>query len=254
MPIGAVVGAVGAVASAGIGAYASGKASDQQAAAQRNALQTQERMFGQAKEALNPFITAGTNVLPDWLKEIQGGAGTYGETLKGLITPGTSAEVLATMPGFQFQSQYGQMAATNALAARGLGGSAGPVARAIGDYTTGLAGTYWKDSVSALQSAYNSKVGALQNYGNMGADAAKALATGAITSGNNQAATWGNIGNAQAAGTLGQANALNTGITGASNAYTNYAMMDYLKNAQTAGGGGSPGLYSLGFANPLQRQ
>lgn len=218
MPIAATIGAVGAIGSAGIGAYASSKASGQQADAQKAALAQQQQMFGVAKDALNPFVTAGQSVLP---------------TLQKLITPGADqSAVLSQTPGFQFASQYGTKAATNALAARGQGASSGPLATAISQFNNGLAQNTWQNTVNALQ-----------GYANTGANAAGNLAGGAISSGNSQASTIGNIGNALASGTLGTANAVSGGVTGAANAGTNALLYSKL-----FGGGGSGGIYA--DANP----
>lgn len=194
---------------------------------QQQALAQQQSMYNQglgtAQGALNPFINAG-----------QGAAGT----LSNLLTPGNSASALAQMPGFQFQSQYGTMAAQNALAAKGQGASAGPLATAISQYNNGLAGTQYFNTVNALQGLTNT-----------GASAAGTLGTaalgGAIQSGNAQAATLGNIGNAQAAGTLGSANALSGGLTGASSSATNALLYSQLMG----GGGGLYGSASYGGGN-----
>lgn len=213
MPIAAAIGAVGAIGSAGIGAYASSKASGQQADAQKAALAQQQQMFGVAQGALNPFVTAGQSVLP---------------TLQKLITPGADqSATLAQTPGFQFASQYGTKAATNALAARGQGASSGPLATAISQFNNGLAQNTWQNTVNALQ-----------GYANTGANAAGNLAGGAISSGNGQAGTIGNIGNALASGTLGTANALGGGLTSAAGAGTNALLYSKL-----FGGGGGNGIY-----------
>lgn len=205
------LGAAGSIGSALIGSNAADKASQQQAAAQQAALAQQKEMFGVAQGALNPFISGGQSVLG---------------TLKGLITPGADqSALLAQTPGFQFASQYGTKAATNALAAKGQGMSAGPLATAISQYNNGLAQNTWQNTVNALQ-----------GYANTGANAAGNLAGGAISSGNAMAGTLGNIGNAQAAGTLGSANALSGGLTGAAGAGTNALL--YNKLLGSSGGGG----------------
>lgn len=201
-------------------------------------------MFDTAKGALQPFIDSGSSVLGSLKDEVTGAGGTFMDTLKGLINPGTAANVLSTLPGFQFQQQYGTQAVTNALAARGLGGSGGALTRGVGDYVTGLAGTSWQNAVQSLLSGAGLKINALQGFANTGANAAGNLAGGAISSGNAQAQTLGNIGNAQAAGTLGTANALSGGLTGASNALT----LPYLINAIKAQQPGGASIYSGGAA------
>lgn len=238
MPIGAAIGAVGAVGSAAIGAYSSSKASDQQVAQQDKALAIQQQNFGNAldfqkgafdtaKNALNPFITSGTNLLP---------------TLQSLLTPGASqTETLQNLPGFKFQSEYGTMAATNALAARGLAGSSGAVGRAVSDYNNGLAGT-----------SFNNYIQQLLAGAGLGGNAANALAGAAGTAGGNVGSLTGNTnntlgttltntGNAQAAGTLGMGNALSGGLTGAANSGTNALLLSKLFP-----GTGASGIYGSG--------
>lgn len=228
------VGALGSLGAAGIGAFASQNASSQQVAAQMAVLAQQKALFqqglgvqsgyvGQATNALNPFVTAGQSVLP---------------ILQGLLTPGSNQNaLLAQTPGFNFASQYGTMAATNALAARGGASGGGNLASAISSYNNGLAQNTWQTTINALQ-----------NYAGMGANAAGTLGSVYGSAGNAalgqsgvqgglQGQTIGNIGNAQAAGTLGTANALAGGLTGATGGAANALLF-----SQLFGNGG--GLYS----------
>jgi len=211
--------AVGSVASSVIGSNAAQNASAQQVAQQQRALDQQRQMFGVAQGALNPFITAGTNLLP---------------TYEGLLTPGPNQNALLQQtPGFQFASQYGTKSATNALAARGQGASAGPLATAVSQFNNGLAQDTWQKTINAL-------------YGGVGigANAAGSLAGNAINSGNSIAGTFGNIGTAQAAGTLGSANALSGGISGVTGSITNAALYNRLFGSGSGGGGGIYGDFS----------
>jgi len=89
-------------------------------------------------------------------------------------------------------------------------------------------------------------VNALQNFVNTGAGAASSLAGNAINSGNGMATTSGNIGNAQASGTLGSANALSGGL----GSVANTAALSSLLSGQ---GGASGGLYA-GTAQALSGQ
>lgn len=215
----AIIGGGASLIGAGINANAASNASQAQVQQQQAALKQQQQMFGTAQNALNLFINAGKGALP---------------TLSGLLTPGTSADFLSTMPGFQFAKEYGNMGATNALTTRGLGASAGPMAKALSDYNQGLAGNQYFNTVNALQ-----------GYANMGSGAAGNLAGNALGFGNSVASTYGNIGNAQGAGYLGVGNALSGGFTGGANAFGNYTMMNALMN-----GGrpppANPGMYSSG--------
>lgn len=212
--ISAGIGAVGSIGGALIGSSAASNASSQQVAEQQAALAQQKQMFGVAQNALNPFIGIG---------------GSAGNTLQSLLTPGSdAAATLSKMPGFAFASQYGNLATTNALAAR-TGASAGPLAAALSQYNNGLASTQYFNTVNALQNTFGT-----------GASAASALAGNAITSGNSQAQTFGNIGTAQAAGTLGSANALAGGLNGAAGSASNALLYSQL----FGNGGGGGGLYT----------
>ena len=203
MPVGATIGAIGSLGAAGLGYLGSTKAAAAQTALGQQALGVQQGMFDQSKAALNPYITAGQGALP---------------TLSSLLTPGPSqTSTLQNLPGFQFQSQWGNLAATNALAARGLGGSSGPLAKAISDYNQGLAGT-----------SFGTLAGMLQSYASMGSGAAGALAGNATTTGANLGNTLTGIGSAQASGILGANNALATGLTGATNSASNLFTLNAL--------------------------
>ncbi len=206
------IGAVGSIAGGVMQSSAAQNAANQQAQTAYAALQQQQNMFNTAQNALCPYYTAGQNVLP---------------TLNSLLTPGPSqTATLSQLPGFQFQSQYGDLAATNQLAAQGLGGSGGPLGMALSNYNQGLAGT-----------SFSNLVNALQGYANMGSNSASALAGNAVSSGQGQASSLMSAGNAQAAGTLGSANALSGALGGAGNSASNALLLSNLTN------GGSSGIY-----------
>ena len=197
---GGALSAAGGIGSALIGSGASQKASQQQTMMGLLGLQQQQQMFNTAKAAISPYSDAGASVLP---------------TLQSLLTPGKSqTDTLSKLPGFQFASQWGNLATTNALAAQGLGGSAGPLAKGISDYNNGLAQTYWGQDA-----------GALQNFANMGSSAAGALGGVASNCGNRLGNTIQGLGQSQAAGTLGSANALSSGLQGATGALGNAGMI-----------------------------
>ena len=170
---------------------------------------TQTAMFNGVKSSLDPYISAGQGVLP---------------TLTSLLTPGADqTKTLSQLPGFQFQSKWGNLAATNQLAAQGLGGSAGPLGKALSDYNQGLAGT-----------AFSNLVGQEQNYANMGAGSASALGGVAANFSNQMGNTITGMGNSAASGTLGSANALSNGLTGGASSVGNALLL-----AQLMGNGGS---------------
>ena len=224
MGIGALIGggisALGSLGGAAIQSGASQQASQQQVQAQYAALAQEQGMFNTAQSALSPYYTAGKSVLP---------------TLTNLLTPGADqTATLSQLPGFQFQSKWGDLAATNQLAAQGLGGSGGPLGKALSDYNQGLAGT-----------SFNNLVSQEQNYANMGSGAASSLGGVASNFSQQIANTLGNVGNAQASGTLGSANALASGITGGTSSAGNALLLSQLMN-NSGNGNNSASIYGTG--------
>lgn len=231
----AVLGA-GAL-SAGATAFGASKAADAQTAAANASIANQREMYGQNKELLLPFINAGQGGiqnLQDWISPTSG-TNPLASLIK-LTTPGADmSSVLEQTPGYKFSQNQGQKAVTNALAARGLGGSAGAVAKGVANFTQGLAGNTWDSVVKNLMSTFGLGTNALQGLVNTGMQGASSLAgvgqntansiSGAITgAGNAQAAGWNAIGSA--GGQLG-------------NSLSSYAMLSQL----TGGGGGGGSVY-----------
>ena len=217
MPIGATIGAIGAIGAAGVGAYASGQASSQQVAAQRAELAQQQSMFNTAQGALQPYYSAGAN---------------YGGVLSSLLTPGPNqTAALSQIPGFQFAQDWGQKAVQNLGTTTGLGGN---VLTAGANYATGLAQQGLSTIVNPLVSLYQT-----------GAGAAGALSQAAGTFSGQESSALTGIGQAQAAGTLGTANALGTGLQGATSSLTNSLLLNRLLNNNANGiYGGNAGVTS----------
>ncbi len=210
MPIGAAIVGAGAI-SAGASIYGANKAAGAQTAAGRAAIEAQERMFRQAKEAVQPWITAGTGVLP---------------TLQSLITPGPNQNaVLAQTPGFQFAQDWGLRGIKNAATMRGLSGN---VLTEGASYSSGLAQNTWQNTVNALL-----------GLSGQGQAAGSGLAGNAVATGQGIAGSNIGIGNAQAGAAMGTANAISNFASGISN-------IGYLQ-ALTGGSAfvcsGNPGMY-----------
>jgi hypothetical protein len=220
MPVAAGISAAGSLGGSLMSYLGSQGAAGKISGMGGQAISALESMFNTAQGALNPFISAGQGVLP---------------ALSKLLTPGPSqTSTLQNLPGFQFQSQYGTMAATNALAARGLGGSSGPLGTAISNYNQGLAGT-----------SFGNLTGMLQNYANMGSGAAGSLAQAAGQAGGNLASTFTSLGNSLAQTTMGGFNAIGSGISGGANSIANYLALGPLIQKLMGGGGGGGGAYQV---------
>lgn len=243
----AVLGA-GVVGAAATG-YAANKAADAQKEMGYAAIDNTRDMWNQNKNLLMPFITGGTDALgklTDWTDPTSG-SNPLASLIK-LTTPGADMnEVLAQTPGYQFSQKQGQRAVQNALAARGLGGSAGAVAKGVADYTQGLAGNTWNSVVQNLLQTFGTGTNALQGIVSTGANAGSSLASQgtAASSQINNALTG--IGNASAAGT----NAIGSAVAGAANTVPTAMLMQQLMGQGGAGSGTSYNNPGAGIGSPM---
>lgn len=226
-----------AAAIIGAGALTAGASvygSSQQVGAANNATNANLGMFNQTRGMLQSFVDAGRSAIPN----LQGLLDTNNpnsplSALLRLVTPGASqTETLEKTPGFQFSNTYGQKAVSNALAARGIAGPGGALARGGADYAEGLAGTQYTNIVQALLSSLTGGGNMLQNLVNTGGNAAAGVGNAATTTGGQIGSNMIGAGNAQAGGAVGAANALGGGVSTA-------AILQKL----TGGGGGGNGLY-----------
>lgn len=227
---------------AGASIFGANRAADAQTNAANAAIANQQRMYGLNQAQLQPFINAGAGQIGNQqaLLNPNNASGPLAALMK-LTMPGAdmSAE-LAQTPGYQFSLGQGLRASNNQLAARGLGGSGGAVAKGATNFAEGLAGNTWQSVVQALQNQFTSQAGAGQNLINSGQGAAGALAgvgtntanqiSGSLTgAGNAQAASYNAIGSA--GGTVGQS-------------LTTAALLDKLTGGNGLfGSGGSGGVY-----------
>ena len=236
----AVIG--GAALSAGAGIWGANKAADAQSAAADKSIANQQQMYASNKNTLSPFINAGAggvSQLQDWLSTSGGSSGSNPlSALLKLVTPGADqSATLAQTPGYQFSAGQGTRAALNALAARGLGGSPGAIAKGVSNYNQGLAGTTFQDAVRNLLSTFQTGGNAFQNLVNTGAGAAGNLAGVGSGTANQISGAITGAGNAQAAG----ANATGAAIGGFGGSATTAALLQQLR-----GGNGDGGIYGTG--------
>lgn len=226
--IGGGLGLAGTIGGSLIGSNAQTNASN-------NAIATQKSMFGEAKNALSPFIDAGKGGIANLQSFIDpNNANSPLAALLKLVMPGANmTDTLSQTPGYQFTEDKGLRAVNNALAARGLAGSGGAVAKGAGDYVTGLASNTWQSVVNSLLSVFTGGVGSMQGLVNTGANSAGNLAGGAITSGNNIAGNQIGIGNAQA----GAATNIGAGLGNFGNSLSTAMMLNKLTGAGGSGGG-----------------
>lgn len=238
----ALIGLAGSALGAGANIFGASQAGRAQTNATNAAIQQQMQGRTQAQNLLAPFIMAGQDVmtpLRNFIDPNFSGQGAGLNTLMRLIQPGADQNaLLAQTPGYQFSLDQGNRAVMNRLNARGLGGSAGAVAKGVANYTQGLASTTWKDVVDRLQAAFSSGSGAMQNMAGMGANAANQLAGGILGSSNSIANNMTGLGNAQAG--------MWTGIGGAIGQFGNNASQLAMLRGLGGGGGGGGSMYGAG--------
>lgn len=199
----------GGALSAGATIFGANRAASAQTAASQNAITAQKDMFGVAKNALDPFINAGTSGIGGLQEWLNTNSNNPLSALLRLTMPGSNqTEALTQTPGYQFAEDRGLRGVNNALAARGLGGSAGAVAKGAADYTTGLASGTWQNVVNALQNLFSSGGAAKQNLVNTGAGSAGTLTGAATNVGGQIGSNMVGIGNAQGGAATATGNAL----------------------------------------------
>lgn len=232
----AVLGA-GAL-SAGASAWGANKAAGAQTDAANAAIANQQQMFAKNSNNLTPFINAGAggiDQLKDWLSTSGGASGgNVLSSLLKLVTPGSDqSATLEQTPGYQFSAGQGTRGALNALAARGLGGSPGAIAKGVGGYVSGLASNTWDSVVKNLLSTFGAGGNALQGLVNTGVTAGSSLAGVGTNTANSISSSLTGAGNAQAAA----ANATGSAVGGLGNSLSTAALLQQL--GLGGGGGGS---------------
>jgi hypothetical protein len=235
----AIIG--GAVLAPVVGSLVSGNAAQDAANTQAQAgaqAQSQVLAAGQkASEQFAPYTELGktslaslTSQMPYWNQQF------------------TAADLKSNLaPNYEFMKQQG-LGATSENINVGGGGSNANMAR------TKFAEDY---ASNAYQSAFNNFQAQRTNIFNqnnalasMGLTGATGTANAQIGTGTNVAGITQGIGNAQAAGQIGQANAYSSGIQGVGNAATLYGLSQYgqqnaAQSALTAGGYGSNALSNI---------
>lgn len=265
MTWGMVAVGVGTAVAAGAGAAASSSAAGKQAAASKSAARTQQNQWSQTQDNLAPYMNLGVSSINPMIQAMgyqasQDANGRYVFTkdssnpLQQSFTAPTAADAQAT-PGYQFTLDNGLKAVQNSAAARGLGTSGAALKGAAG-YASGLADSTYNDVYNRALSTFNTNYTSAANNFNRLSGIVGNGQNAAATNGSLGAAAAGNIGNtlmsganAQAAGIVGSANALSSGITnGTSNALMYGMLQNNAGGNGAAAAGGVPGWTPAGSA------
>lgn len=201
-----------------IGASSANKAAQTQAAAAREAIAQQQRMFDIQNEQQRPYREAGYSALSDIAN------------MKPYLTKQFGAEDFQANidPSYNFRLQQGNLATTN-LANQSGGLVGGNALQGLTNYGQNLASTEYGNAFNRFQTQRTGIYNTLAGIAGIGQTAQGQVSNLAQnTAGNIGQATIG-IGNALAGGQIGASNALSAGFQGAGNAY----MMNNLLRPQT---------------------
>lgn len=209
-----------------IGAVASSNASRGAAAAESDAagrsLDLQKAEFNQEQANAQPWMTAGQNALGELQSDLPS------------LDKNFSMQDFQESPGYQFQLNQGMQAMQRSAASKGLLNSVG-TQQGLNNYAQGAANTDYQQAMNNYltqnQNKYNMLLG-LSNQGLQGTGMANAAGANYITNASN---TMQGLGNAQAAGTVGSANAVSSGLSGVANGYMNYNLMSNMLKSPTTG-------------------
>lgn len=206
-----VASAIGNVLGGLLGGNAAKKAAETQADAIRSQIGEQRRQFNILQEQLKPYREFGYSAL----KDITGNK----DFLLGQFGPEQAAQYFD--PAYNFRYQQGQRAAQNALNAGG-GLLSGNTLRGLTEYGQGAASQEYANAFNRFQTErgniYNT-LASMAGIGQAGQSQANQLASNYM---NAQTQLGIGLGQAQAAGQIGQANAISGALQNAANMYTIY--------------------------------
>lgn len=201
-------GPAGAAIGAGIGSGLDSSAAAQSAAATQadaanRAADLQYQMYGQTKQTLSPFVTAGANALGGYQPFVTGGGQAY-QQMQGLLGLGganaqqQAIDALQSSPTYQAQLAAGQNAMLqNAAATGGLRG--GNTQNALMQYSPTLLSNTIQQQLTNLGGLASTGLNATQNLAGLG----QSSAAGVGAAGQNAATNMGTLMGQSAAATAG---------------------------------------------------
>jgi hypothetical protein len=224
-----VIMAGGSIVGGVMGANAAKSAANTQAAAAREAIAQQQRMFDIQNEQQKPYREAGYSALSD----IAG--------MKPYLTKQFGQEDFQAGidPSYNFRLAQGNLATTN-LANQSGGLIGGNALQGLTNYGQGAASQEFGNAFNRFQTERGNIYNTLAGIAGIGQTAQGQVSNLAQnTAGNIGQATIG-AGNAIAGGQIGAANALSGGFQGAGNAYMMNNLLRPQTGMQTPAGYGTP--------------
>lgn len=217
------------IGSAVVGGVVSSNAASKAAKAQTNAANqanaTQQGMYDQTRADLSPYMDVGVPAASR-LADLMGTSGNVGATGYGSLTQPFNADTFKQYldPAYQWQLEQGQMALQNSQAAND-GVLSGAALKDLMAYNQGMANTAYNNAFNQYQTQGGNIYQRLSGLASLGQNAAAQTGNFATNTGANMAQTTLGAGNAAAAGIVGQANAINSGLNGAAQGYMLYNLM-----------------------------
>lgn len=255
MPWGFAALAAGSIGSAIIGSSASSSAAKTEATASNNASNVELGMFNQTQANEAPYMAAGGNALTSLLNGLgigpNDGSGPAGNIPYGSLTKPFTLADYQTSPGYQFELQQGQDAVMNKASSMG-GVNSGNTLKALTSYSEGVANQDYQQAYNNYVAQQAQRFSQLQNITGSGQNAAGNLGALGAQTGTNIGNNIVSAGNASAAGTVGSANAINSGINSVGQ---NYLLSSVLNSGTPGsgnfnflgfGGGGGGGTFGAG--------
>jgi hypothetical protein len=229
---GSIVGGV-------MGANAAKSAANTQAAAAREAIAQQQRMFDIQNEQQKPYREAGYSALSDIAN------------MKPYLTKQFGQEDFQAGidPSYNFRLAQGNLATTN-LANQSGGLIGGNALQGLTNYGQGAASQEFGNAFNRFQTERGNIYNTLAGIAGIGQTAQGQVTNLAQnTAGNIGQATIG-IGNAMAGGQIGAANALSGGFQGAGSAYMLPSLLSSRGAAPATNYGVAPTNYGITQSNP----
>ncbi len=258
-----------------IGANSANSAAKTQAAAEQQVGALAQQTTDEANRGITAGVTGANKTLADTYTQDQALLQPYEQSgtsalaqLNGLTGSGgfqapTAAQAGAT-PGEQFMLQQGELAQQRSAAAAG-GVLGGGEAKALQNYTQGVASTGYQQAYNNALGTYQTNFGNLSNLANLGLSstntgvgssntlgtqtAGNTLQGSALQSGNLlqglgvEANALTGAANARASGYVGTANAINSGLSGIATGVQQNGQLAQLQQilGNTNGGSGGAG-------------
>lgn len=210
---GALVGSI-------LGGGAARDAAAAQEAAARESAQAQLQMYNQTREDQAPWRAAGA----DALKQLQDPG--FQKTF--------SMSDFAADPGYQYRMSEAQKALSHNAAANGsmFGGN---FAKALNQNVQDQASQEYQNAYNRFNNDQSTRFNRLSSIAGLGQTANGQVQQAGQSAANGLSSAYGSIGNAQAAGAIGQANATTNGIGQGLNTWMNYQMMNKFAPAKSGG-------------------